>query len=126
MARRSEFEVSCNLYREHWLHVSVYDKSQFPTITAKLLQVTNSEIMMDGGRFKNFQDQPQRYEFVWNHSDIGGARGLQEYLIDKIDWIGSAVQSKWSFYIHFLNVSSCEIKWSFENRFDAMRFLIAS
>ena len=126
MVRRSELIVSIEMTGNHWLTNEVYDKDDWPSFTAKLAQLGINEIGLNGGRFQNFSFVPQTYEVLWNPKYYRGSADVQYYLEEKFHWIATRTSYKWSFDIHFKNVSSCEIKWSFENKVDAIRFVLDS
>jgi len=114
-------------YFDPYLKLDVHSNDHYyPDFSVPLVSLRMNEITMNAGRFEKFSKEPQSHCTVTLHRREWPKGGS---LIDKFEpvlaWIETHATDTWSVDIQMHNVWEADLKWSFANLDDALKFKLS-
>lgn len=104
-----------------YLVVKSYSEENWPNYQISLCKLTEEEVCLDTGRFKNFSYSEQA-----NIVDFQANSLFKNWFENCVEWISDHVSSNWSVSLIHHHVSHITVRWSFANRDDALLFKLST
>ena len=115
---------SLNVEEDGALICAIYDPTQLTSsqyLYFRMMKLNGNEFNLNGGRFKSFRFEAQKYRIVLAKEAIGP---VQAWSTAIIAWIGLNIESTWSMKGVAIENSGVDLEFSFANAVAAVHFAL--